>query len=270
MPRITCLLLALVALPLAALQNPQAPSIYVAAFRTTPATRLLAQCPSGGPRASDFPGLVLLSEALKPFDGLVPDPELKEKIEAEFRRFRSYRLADSRATADYVFFVQGTVVTLLRVDTDGLFVSQLVDETPNTVIDLTAFVSPAVWPERVTSDYAGLLRNARWKAKATGINVGPPSPRALVQRFHRNFLGRAVRELALVVGEGEREHERPPDQEGGLCVVPQPPLAGDLDVSRLIAVSPSDSPRLPRATAPAATAAVPPRSRRGSWQCSSL
>src|SRR3990170_7719931 len=117
MLRITCLLPALVALPLAVLQNPQAPSIYVAAFRTTPDSRILARCSSGDLRPREFPGPVVVPETLKPFGGLVPDPELLAKIEAEFSRIKRYRLAQSTAEADFVFVADGMHVAQLRGDT---------------------------------------------------------------------------------------------------------------------------------------------------------
>ncbi len=236
----TCLLVSLLALPLAALQDPRTPSIFVAAFRTTADTQLVWPCPPVAVPLREHPGPVLVPEALRAANGLAQDAALRATIEARIRRHRRYRLAASPALADYVLLVQATVVSRLVAamppsspqQRTGAFISGAPDEIPNSLNSLAALVIGAgdALPAGVT-DAASLLKAARWQAYATGINAGPASPEALVKGFHQRFTGGTVPGLTWIVGDGEPRWEYP--RASSLCALPQPTLAGDLDPSQL-------------------------------------
>jgi len=257
-PPVTCLFVGLLAFPLGALQDPGTPSIFVVASLATQGTQRLAPCRPAGLPSRPFPGPELLPAALKPSAGVVPDTKLRAFIEDQILMRRRYRVSESSETADYVFYVQATlgftsVAPQLSPDgRPGVHIVLGGDQSPNQLVSLAAFVAPAASLEDLTKLAAG-LESARWLGYATGGAGAPASPSALVERFHRDFAGQPAGTLAWIVGEGGA------DPGGGrptsLCAPSQPPIAGDLDLSRL-AVAPSAGASIDASSSPGETRPV--------------
>jgi len=127
------------------------------------------------------------------------EPNLKKRIEDEFLKQKSFKLAESPETADLVFFAHGeyfhyesmrqeSAVALIGMIGPGDDNLEL-----NAIAKLTVACVTASDYRQWQSDIPQLLEKAKWQVEAWGeFHIGAhyeePSVKKLIQQFHKQTL----------------------------------------------------------------------------------
>ncbi len=127
-----------------------------------------------------------------------PDEAVKGRIEKEFLNKKRFKLADSAAKADFVFYVKCEYVYFYRKIVPGgggLTVVGNADGQFNEtrLARLTGMAIPAGLFRMLKDEKLHLKEAVRWEGKETGLLLrrGPfeeASPELLVKEFHRDVL----------------------------------------------------------------------------------
>jgi hypothetical protein len=130
------------------------------------------------------------------------EPKLKKQIEDEFLKQKTFKLADSPETADFIFFASGdyfhyeamqhgngasTVIGMIGPGDDNLEL--------NALAKLSVGVIMASDYRQWQSDLSDLLKVAKWRTEAWGefqrkreMRYEEPSLKKLIQEFHKQAL----------------------------------------------------------------------------------
>jgi Ca-activated chloride channel homolog len=128
-------------------------------------------------------------------DRVAPDPEIKRRIEKEFRKRKDFLLVDSLEKADLVFLAEGTYMPIMWGRTGdenrvGIFATG--DNKAEFLQSVFAIVVPAASFSREAVQSAALMNSRLWKGSAIlqflrltgGFEFAPASPEAVVAQFH--------------------------------------------------------------------------------------